>query len=88
MAKRRAVGFLMTERGFEWTGLPLWLIEPGRPMQTVFVERFDGKFRDACRNSTGSDRRALPETNSDDKATTPTPSAQIRRSDTFPQRGS
>ncbi len=57
----RSVRTVGTERGPEFTarGFMSWaqvrgiehlLIQPGRPMQNAFVERFNGRFRDARRN--------------------------------------
>lgn len=31
-------------------GVVLHFIEPGKPVQNAFIERFNGKFRDECLN--------------------------------------
>lgn len=38
--------FLWSER----TGVKLWFIQPGKPIQNGFIESFNGKFRDECLN--------------------------------------
>jgi putative transposase len=57
---------IRTDQGPEFTGKALdqWayehavelrLIEAGKPTQNAYVESFNGKFRDECLTSTGSD---------------------------------
>ena len=43
----------ITPCGPQRAGVTLNFIQPGTPVQNAFVERFNGRFRDACLNAHG-----------------------------------
>ena len=60
-AQRGTPAVIRTDNGVEFTGkamlnrahrrgIALRLIEPGEPNQSAYVESFNGRFRDECRN--------------------------------------